>query len=674
MKNKKPLKKKIRSAPEAAGKSTALGRERKLVEALRKSEERFQQIAANAEEWIWEVDAAGLYTYASPVLEKILGYKPEEVIGKKYFYDLFVPEIRNELKKAALEGFACKEPFKGFVNANVHKDGRRVVLETSGTPILNDQGDLLGYRGADFDVTARIRAEEVLRASERSYREQFSKNAAVMLLIDPTDGKIIDANEAAIKFYGYSRARLLEMRISDINALPLSAVQHAMSEVPEEKGRQFQFQHRLADGALRDVEVSSSRIQFGDRSLLHSIIFDITARKQMKAELIQSRLLYAETASMGKVGGWEFDIDTGRQKWTDEMYRILEVPFDFGPTVEKGLEFYSAVTRPVIENAVQRAIAFGEACDLEVPVITGKGNHRIVHIIGKADLAARRIYGFYHDVTERKQAEDTLKSLNENLEQRVNERTQQITDQSMKIQEMYAELTHMGRVAVLGQLSAALAHEINQPLGTILNSASAAHMILTSKDPDIRKVQEILEHIIAEDERAGSIIRGIRDLVRKEAGEHVRVDMQALIQETVKLISNRFTTKGVNLVLDIQADERMFFGNKIQLQQVLLNLLANAFEALNEVSLKKIVIKMRVLQPGQLTVSVFNNGPKISAAIMAQMFKPFKTTKKHGFGVGLFICRSIIQAHGGKLSVDNNADEGVTVSFDLPLLEDGGSK
>ena len=135
--------------------------ERKQAEAaLRKSEERFRQVAENAKEWIWEVDADGFYTYASPVVGKILGYKPEEVVGKKHFYDFFHPEDRENLKNAALAVFAKKEPFRDFVNRNIGKDGTVVWLSTSGVPMLDKDGNLAGYRGADADITERKRTDE----------------------------------------------------------------------------------------------------------------------------------------------------------------------------------------------------------------------------------------------------------------------------------------------------------------------------------------------------------------------------------------------------------------------------------------------------------------------------------------------------------------------------------
>ena len=136
---------------------------KRAEEALRRSEERFRQIADNAGEFIWEVDANGLYTYANPVIERILGYRPVELIGKLHFYDLFTPDVREDLKTAALAAFARKDAFRAFVNPNLRKDGGIVILETSGSPMVDEAGNLVGYRGADNDITERRRAEEALR-------------------------------------------------------------------------------------------------------------------------------------------------------------------------------------------------------------------------------------------------------------------------------------------------------------------------------------------------------------------------------------------------------------------------------------------------------------------------------------------------------------------------------
>jgi len=159
--------------------------ERKRVEkALRKSEERFRQVVDNAEEWIWEVDADGLFTYISPVVERILGFKPEEILGKKYFYDLFHPNERASLKKKAFEVFARKDTFREFETKILDKNGNVAWLSKSGVPLLNDDGELIGYRGVDVDITERRRIHEILNRKQKNLEAIFDAAPIGMLLID----------------------------------------------------------------------------------------------------------------------------------------------------------------------------------------------------------------------------------------------------------------------------------------------------------------------------------------------------------------------------------------------------------------------------------------------------------------------------------------------------------
>jgi PAS domain S-box-containing protein len=177
---------------------------KQAYKALRESEERFRQIAESAEEWIWEVDVNGLYTYSSPVVEKILGYKPEEIVRKKHFYDFFAPESREELKKAALGAFQSKQPFSKFINSNLHKNGTIVIIETGGTPILDEMGNLLGYRGADMDITERQRAEEEMLWKTVLLEAQINATIDGILIVDDKGNKVIQ-NQRCIDLWKIPR-------------------------------------------------------------------------------------------------------------------------------------------------------------------------------------------------------------------------------------------------------------------------------------------------------------------------------------------------------------------------------------------------------------------------------------------------------------------------------------
>ncbi len=150
---------------------------------LQISEERFRQVAETAGGWIWEVDTTGLYTYVSPMVQNILGYKPSELVGKKYFYNLFAPGTKEKLSKKALDVFSRKKAFRGFVNKNLHKDGYIVYLETSGLPILSKSGKLLGYRGTDTDITKRKKAEEALRNLKSNLEIEVEKKTKELISV-----------------------------------------------------------------------------------------------------------------------------------------------------------------------------------------------------------------------------------------------------------------------------------------------------------------------------------------------------------------------------------------------------------------------------------------------------------------------------------------------------------
>ena len=163
--------------------------------ALRISEERFKQIAEAAGEFIWEIDSDGLYTYVNKISEGILGYSSNEIVGKKHFYDFFVPELAEQLKKDAFQAFADKSGFKRFENANIHKDGHIVILSTTGMPVLDAEGNLLGYRGVDTDITEQKKAELALRESEERFRNLYSNMAegvCLQKLVFDHHGKAID--------------------------------------------------------------------------------------------------------------------------------------------------------------------------------------------------------------------------------------------------------------------------------------------------------------------------------------------------------------------------------------------------------------------------------------------------------------------------------------------------
>ena len=233
------------------------------------------------------------------------------------------------------------------------------------------------------------------------------------------------------------------------------------------------------------------------------------------------------------------------------------------------------------------------------------------------------------------------------------------------------ELSHMTRVATMGELTASLAHEINQPLAAILSNAQAAQRLLALEEKNWEEIREILADIAADDLRAGEVIRRMRTLLRKGDSYPTVLDMNDLVAEVLGLVRGEMILHNVSLSLELSSDPLLTHGDRIQLQQVLLNLVVNALDAMKETSGRSRRLVVRTQSAGRSAeVSVQDSGAGVPADKLEQVFEPFITTKPHGLGLGLSICRSIIQAHGGHIGCRNAPSRGAIFWFTLPSGED----
>ena len=235
-------------------------------------------------------------------------------------------------------------------------------------------------------------------------------------------------------------------------------------------------------------------------------------------------------------------------------------------------------------------------------------------------------------------------------------------------QEQRQLLTHLGRVAVLGELSGALAHELSQPLTAILSNAQAARRMLTRQPVDLGEIDEILEDIASADRRAGEVIRRLRAMFKRGESNRQPLDLNEITRDVLDFARSDLLTRHVQVTTRLAPDLPKVRGDSVQIQQVLLNLIVNGCEAMidNEPNDRALVIETSVVDHDTLGISVLDNGSGIRADILDQLFEPFVTTKHQGLGLGLTICRSIATAHGGQLWAGNNADRGSAFRLLLP--------
>jgi signal transduction histidine kinase/integral membrane sensor domain MASE1 len=232
------------------------------------------------------------------------------------------------------------------------------------------------------------------------------------------------------------------------------------------------------------------------------------------------------------------------------------------------------------------------------------------------------------------------------------------------------ELAHYLRVSTIGEMTTSIAHELNQPLAAILANAQTARKILAAPDTreGRREVEEIIGDIIDEDRRAGEVIRGLRELLRKGEGTQEELDVNALVRGVVRLLGNDVMLRGVSMRSELTDESLTARGDRVQLQQVLLNLVVNALEALAETDGERRIGIRTERVDGTALVSVEDSGPGLPGPVQREIFKPFFTTKPKGMGMGLSIARSILGAHGGTITVDTGRERGARFSFTLPLV------
>jgi len=340
-------------------------------------------------------------------------------LDPKSFIGLSLNEIFGEhtpfVTEKYLKAFKGEEiSFELFIN-NQHQLYKVV-------PLYDSNQNISRILAVVENITESKKAEITLKESEERFHQMFEKHNAVMLLIEPETGKIIDANLSAQKFYGYSDETFKQMIIQDINSLPEEKVLELRKQAQKENKNYFVFPHCLASGEIRTVEVHSSPIIINKKQILFSIVHDITERKQAEEALVKSQALVNDAQRMAKLGGFDFDVKTMSQTWTEETFRIMEVDFiGSAPAVPEGVDFIAQEYRPMANKAIQEAMEQGKPYDQEWEVDTAKGNRKWVRAIGKANKVngkIKSISGSLQDITERKQVEENLreeKKFNENL-------------------------------------------------------------------------------------------------------------------------------------------------------------------------------------------------------------------------------------------------------------------
>jgi PAS domain S-box-containing protein len=373
------------------------------------------------------------------------------------------------------------------------------------------------------------------------------------------------------------------------------------------------------------------------------------ARLFRDARQMEAYLKAAQTLSHTGSFGWR--PATGEINWSEETYRIMGYDRGTKPTLELVFQRIHPEDTDFVRRAIDRATLDGTDLDLEHRLLLPDGAMKSVYILAHAvqDESKNIEYvGAIMDITERKRAEEALRS------------TQ-------------ADLGRAARLTTMGELTASIAHEINQPLGAVVNNASACLRWLAAQN--LEEARRSLAMVISDGHRAAEIIGRIRALAQKAPPRKDWLDLNDTIRDVLALAQSELQAHRVLVRAELAGDLPLILGDRIQLQQVLLNLIVNAIEAMSGVGdgLYELVVRSARDPANGVLVSVSDSGPGLDSTSLDRLFEPFHTTKTQGLGLGLTISRRILEAHGGRLWATANVPRGAVFQFTLPVGEARGA-
>jgi PAS domain S-box-containing protein len=392
--------------------------------------------------------------------------------------------------------------------------------------------------------------------------------------------------------------------------------------------------HRRAEEALRESERQLRRA----RDDLETKVAERTA------ELERSEAYLAEAQRLSHTGSFGWDIFSGKIYWSEETFRIFEYDRAEQPTVDLVFDRTHPLDRARVRQIIDRAAQDGNVLDFEHRLLMPDGKIKNVHIVGHPIFDDFGNFGEFAgtvmDVTERQRAEEDRLAL-----------------------------AHANRITTMGQLTASIAHEINQPIAAVVSNAQAALRWLDMQPPDPHEVRESLGRIVGDGRRASEVISRIRALVRKAPPRKDRLDINDTIREVIALTHNELRRNGTSLRAQLADGLPLVAGDRVQLQQVLANLIVNAIEAMTGVSdgMRELTIVSDEAHSNHVFVEVKDTGPGLDQGELDRLFQSFYTTKPDGMGMGLAISRSIVEAHGGRLSAAPNEARGAVFRFTLPV-------
>jgi len=558
--------------------------------------------------------------------------------------------------EALLLGIAANQAVIGLQQARLLGEQKRVADELDQSVAQRTAELAAANEVLRKEVAERRRAEEALAASEHNSRLIVDSIPGLVSLLTPA-GEVELVNPQLVEYTGRTLEELRLWGTSDtVHAEDLPRVAQLFAgSITSGDPYDFEARIRRFDGAYRWFQVRGLPVRDVNGRILRwcSLLTDIDERKRAEDALKRSEAFLAEAQRLSRIGSLSWRVETDEIIWSEELYRI----FGFERGVSVTLDLIGSRVHPedipMMNDMVERARGGVSDFEYEHRLLMPDDSVKYLHLIahGIRDNEGRLEYiGAVQDVTQRQFSEEALAKAR-------------------------SELAHVASVTSLATLTASIAHEVNQPLSGIVTNASTCLRMLTLDPPNVDGARETARRTIRDGNRASDVITRLRALFSKKHTLAERVDLNDATREVIALSLSELQRNRVMLRCELAKNLPLIAGDRVQLQQVILNLLRNASDAMNSVHdrPRELLIRTERKQGDRVLLSVKDAGIGFDPETVDRLFETFYTTKNDGMGVGLCVSRSIIESHQGRLWARLNDGPGATFSFSIPRGPDGAT-
>jgi PAS domain S-box-containing protein len=586
--------------------------------------------------------------FVNAAWEQFTGASDETAHGTKWATTVH-PEDLAIAEKGWRDALATEEPT--YVEARLLRaDGQYRWFVIYRVALRDENGKVINWYSTGHDIEERKRAEDALRRSETHLAEAQRLSHTGVVTYNGT--ALLYASEESYRIWGFDPAQDIPSREAAFQRIHPGDRDRLNAEVRRavNEKRRYSIGYRIVmpDGTVKHLETIAQPVFSASGKLVEIVATqtDVTDRKRAEDALVRSKAYLAEAQQLSCTGSFGWRLADNLIVWSQETYRI----FELDPAVKPTLELVFERTHPddiePVRDMIGRMAGEDRELDFEHRLLLPNGTIKHLHVRthrGRFESGEVEVVGALMDITAAREAEEALR------------RTQ-------------AELAHASRVATLGELSASIAHEVNQPLAAIVASGEAAIRWLDREIPEKERAHRAIMRLLNEAHRASRVIHRIREFAKKAEPEMVQVDINRLVEDVVTLMYREAVGQRVTVQTQLASELPPVLGDRIQLQQVLINLVINGIQAMAPVTDRARVLAIRTQLRGddEVLIAVEDAGVGIAPENLTRLFSAFYTTKPEGMGMGLSITRSILEVHGGRVWATPNSGPGMTFQFTLP--------